>query len=141
MASKFRFVKRDIGKSNRPKGQTGDCTVRALATAAGLSYASAWKLLYDAQGRHKVTCFQISLFLKVEPETFGAVKQLDFPAKAGSKRMTAVQFAELHPTGSYILRMAGHVAAMEDGVLYDRWNCSRKCIYTAWKIETAKGTA
>lgn len=137
MSTLFRFSKRDVGKSHRIKGQSGDCTVRALVTASGLRYEAAWQLLYEVQGRHKTTGFDLHLFLRLEPETFGMVRQLDFPAVRGVVRMTAPQFAALHPSGSYVLRLAGHASAMEDGVLYDSWDCSDRCIYTAWEIDPA----
>jgi len=132
----FRFVKRDVGKGHR-KSDLGDCTVRALVIAAGLRYDTAWQLLYEAQGRHQTTGFELSHFLRVEPNTFGVVRQFDFPAERGFPRMTAAAFAALYPRGSYILRLAGHVSAMEDGALYDSWDCSQRCIYTAWEIDPA----
>jgi len=130
----FRFVKRDIGKGHRATGD-GDCTVRAFALAAGLPYRVAWQMLYEAQGRHRTTGFMLEAFLDREPEAFGVMRRLPFPAERGAPRMTAPEFAARYPRGSYVLRMAGHVAAIEDGTLYDSWDCSRRCIYTAWQID------
>lgn len=130
-----RFVKRDIGKGHRQLDDGGDCTVRAFALAAGIPYAQAWRMLYEAQGRWRTCCFAISRFLDEEPQTFGVKRRLSFPAKSGEDRMNANAFAAKYPDGSFILRMSNHVAAMEDGVLYDRWDCRRKCVYTAWEIE------
>jgi len=132
--SGFRFVKRDIGKGHRAAGD-GDCTVRAFALAAGLSYRVAWQMLYQAQGRHRMTGFRLPELLDLEPDTFGVVRRLPFPAERGAPRMTAPEFAARYPRGSYVLRMAGHVAAIEDGVLYDSFDCSDRCIYTAWQID------
>lgn len=129
-----RFIKRDIGKPHRTL-DSGDCTARALAMAARIPYPQAWQLLYDAQGRHKTCGFTLDQFMREEPATFGVVRQLPFPAKRGEPRMTANEFAERYPSGSFILSMAHHVAAMEDGILYDKWDCRRKCVYTAFEID------
>jgi hypothetical protein len=40
----------------------------------------------------------------------------------------------MYSKGSYILQFAGHVAACVDGVIYDTWNPSSKCVYTAHRI-------
>ena len=132
----FRFVKRDVGKGHRGIDR-GDCTVRALVIAAGISYPDAWQMLYEAQGRHRATAFLITEFMKVEPVSFGVIRYLSFPAMRGKPRMTAKQFSNLHPKGSYILSLASHVAAMEDATLYDTWNCSDRCVYGAFQIDPA----
>lgn len=134
----FRFVKRDVGKGHRPTHVGGDCTVRALALATGLSWDAAWQKLYDAQGRYRCCGFALDDFLDFEPELWGVVRAFTFPAVKGQRRMNGQRFAEQHPRGSFILRLAHHLAAVEDGVLYDTWDCSQKCVYTAWQIRETK---
>lgn len=34
-------------------------------------------------------------------------------------------------------RMAHHVAGVKEGVLYDTWDSSSKCVYRAWEITQA----
>ena len=48
--------------------------------------------------------------------------------------MTPREFCRRYPKGSFILKLAHHVAAVEDGVLIDTWDCSDKCVYTAWQM-------
>ena len=43
-------------------------------------------------------------------------------------------FCEMFPKGSYILNMAKHLSCCVDGVIYDTWDCSDKCVYTAYRI-------
>lgn len=132
----FRFVKTDLGKGRRAPGASGDCTVQALALAGGLRYEDAWQLLYQVQGRYKSAAFDLVHFLRLEPELFGVVRQIDFPAKRGERRMTPITFAERYPVGSFILNLAHHVAPIEEGVLHDKWDCSVRCVYTAWEINS-----
>lgn len=44
------------------------------------------------------------------------------------------KFCNPHPTGSYILRMAGHLSSCVDGVILDTWDCRDKCVYNAYKV-------
>ena len=61
-------------------------------------------------------------------------EKLSFPAEKGKPRMNGERFSEIFNKGSYILRMAGHLSACVDGVIYDTWDCSYKCVYNAWKV-------
>ena len=49
--------------------------------------------------------------------------------------MNGQRFCEAYKKGRYILNMAGHWSCCVDGVIYDTWDCSDKCVYTAYKIE------
>lgn len=142
------FRKFDAGENHRKKGEKGDCQVRALMTARGLSYDEAWSLLYRLQGELGRCAFPIVEALTLEAEALtlettrtrlgdlGVVVQLDFPAVKGKPRMTGTTFCKKHPKGHFILRMAHHVCAVKDGVLLDRFDCSSKCVYTAWEIKS-----
>jgi hypothetical protein len=132
----FRFVKRDVGKGHRGR-DVGDCQVRTLAVAAGIRWPDAWRLLYTAQERHRTCAFNLTEFMKAEPEVWGVIRALALPAERGRPRMTPRTFAEAYPGGNWVLRLANHVAAMEDGVLYDTWDCSERCVYAAYEIDPA----
>ena len=60
--------------------------------------------------------------------------KLSFPAEAGQKRMTAGTFSEKYPQGKYILNMAKHWSCCVDGIIYDTWDCTEKCVYTAYRV-------
>ena len=61
-------------------------------------------------------------------------EKLSFPAKTGQKRMTAGTFSEKYPQGKYILNMAKHWSCCVDGIIYDTWDCTEKCVYTAYRV-------
>ena len=50
--------------------------------------------------------------------------------------MNGKRFCESYKKGRYILNMAGHWSCCVDGVIYDTWDCSEKCVYTAYKVES-----
>lgn len=45
---------------------------------------------------------------------------------------TAEQFCEDNPVGIFVLGFGGHVATVEDGVLYDSWNSSQEIPIYVW---------
>lgn len=121
----------DAGRSasKRPR-QTRDCTVRALATARGLSYDEAFDILKEA-GRKGRTGFRMSEWLNQQPWA----EKISFPAKKGQRRMNPSTFTAQFPSGHYIVKVARHVIAISDGVLHDDTEVPPdRCIYTAWKI-------
>jgi len=122
----------DAGKGKRCKGDSGDCQVRALHTATGMTYSKAWDALYALQGKYRTSGFKLTLYL--DNGELGVVRKLSFPAQAGKSRMTAVQFVRKYPKGNYILHQAHHVVAVEDGVVYDKFDCTERCVYAAWEI-------
>ena len=44
------------------------------------------------------------------------------------------KFCKSHPTGSYVIRTALHIAAVVDGVYYDYDNFSNHNLYCAWRV-------
>lgn len=130
------FKRFDAGNGNR-NWDIGDCTVRALSTALGIPYSAAWELLYEAQGEHRACSFRMEEFLKRDPDRFSVRRHIAFPARRGQPRMTGRDFCKRFPKGNFILRMAHHAVAVEDGVLYDRFDSSGKCVYGAWEVSPA----
>lgn len=134
------FRKIDYGQAFRtPGGDDGDCQVRALVYARGIRYPDAWDLLYRMQGEMRACSFMLDKSLEAGDERLGVIRKLPFPAQRGQKRMTAGEFCRQHPKGRFILRIANHLAGVVDGVLVDRWDCSRKCVYKAWEVREEGG--
>lgn len=118
-----------------PKGLlVRDCVKRAISKAAGMDYHEVQLAL----NRYKKITGAKAFNSDRNPDKYvvnvlKAVK-LSFPAKRGVPRMNGERFCKAYPKGSYILNMAGHWSCCVDGVIYDTWDCSEKCVYTAFKI-------
>lgn len=129
------WVKYDAGQGLASDQATGqDCQVRALCTALDITYADAWVMLYDLQGKSRACSFQLVRELKSNHSDFNVVSSMPFPAKRGKPRMTGTMFCKKYKHGRFILRMAHHVAAVIHGRLYDTWDSTSKCVYHAWEI-------
>jgi len=49
--------------------------------------------------------------------------------------MRAKEFIETFGDGTFIVKMAKHLACIKNGKLLDTWDSSDKTIYTAWRIK------
>ena len=95
----------------------GDCTVRAISAALGISWYEAYDLL-AAEGRRQCN-------MPSADEVVGAVLRAHRFVKGVVPAMpyyTAADFAKAHPEGVYVLMLGGHVAAVVNGTLYDAWD-------------------
>ena len=97
----------------------GDCSVRAIAKALHLTWEQAYAKL-ATQGYLMGDVISSDL-------VWGAVLR-----EAGFSRemipntcpdcYTVEEFCKDHPEGVFVLKSDGHVATVEDGILYDSWN-------------------
>lgn len=104
-----------------------DCVTRAIALASGYSYAEIQDKLYYIGKLFEceelcVCCYQHLL---------DNVFQYD---KVYCKGMTVEEFAELHPTGTFLLRMEGHLSCLIDNCVYDLWNCKDQILTDVWQV-------
>lgn len=115
-----------------PKGiKTTDCVVRAIATATNLDYMECRRKLNQLKRDWGFTSYKDTKFLY---KYFEGYPRLIFKAVRGEPRLKGSDFTELHPNGTYILKMAGHVTVCVDGVILDIWDCSYRSVYTAWEV-------
>jgi len=134
------FRRFDAGVVARgPRGDRNDCQVRALTTARGMRYQDAWALLYKIQGQRQACSFTLVECLRENDERFGVIRPIPFPAKRGMQRMNGAIFCRLFREGRFILRLAQHVVAVKDGVLFDVFDSTRACVYVAWEVSQAVG--
>jgi hypothetical protein len=116
-----------------PKGLiTTDCVVRAIATATGSDYMETRRELNRRKRELGYTSYKDTKFLY---DYFKGYPRLIFKPVKGEPRIKGSDFTELHPKGSYILKMAGHITACVDGIILDTWDCSYRSVYTAWEIK------
>lgn len=112
---------------NDDKVTRNDCVTRAISLASGLSYPTVRrKLRYTARllGCCKlcVSCYEFLI-----REVLGGVPK-------NCEGMTVNDFARVHPHGTYLLRMNGHITTLIDNTLYDIFDCRNHRITNAWEI-------
>lgn len=135
LASDIFFSNHIMYLNIHPKGlSVGDCVKRAIALASDTDYMETQRAL----NRYKKVSHSVEF--NERKNIYGYLenvlhaKRMSFPAETGKPRMNGERFAKMYPTGRYVLNMAGHITACVDGIIYDTWDCSEKCVYNAWQI-------
>ena len=119
-----------------PKGLiAGDCVKRAITVAAEMDYMQVQRELNKYKKVTGVKKYNVGHNPNKYVENVLNEVKLSFPAKKGEPRMNGTRFCQEYPKGRYILTMANHWSCCIDGVIYDTWDCSDKCVYIAYKIK------
>ena len=101
----------------------GDCTVRALAKALGISWEEAHVMLdYNAYMMGDMPSANSVLAATLRQNGF---YRGSFPNNC-KNCLDAGEFTQMFPKGTYVLGFGSHVATVKDGVLYDSWDSSRE---------------
>lgn len=103
-----------------------DCVCRAITFASGLPYEEVCEKLWLTAELYECDrlckfCYSnfISSVLKYK--------------EVNCDRLTIGEFADKHPYGTYLIRVPNHLTVIQDGVLYDIWDCRSELCDTVWK--------
>lgn len=108
----------------------GDCTIRALTKVLGCTWIEAFDLMVPICRREQVS----NIFAAPADIRKKMLSDLGFSYqgvsnKRGTTRPTVWQFANTHPTGTYICNVANHEVAVVNGKYYDTWDCGDCSMY------------
>lgn len=114
---------------NRAGRNVGDCAVRAVAKALGVTWEEAYLMMV-------VNGFNMG-DMPSSNSVWGAVlRQHGFYRKAIPDQCpecyTAEDFVRDNNRGTYVLGFGTHVATVVDGVLYDAWDSSKEIPQYVW---------
>ena len=113
-----------------PAGRVvGDCAVRAVSKALGITWEQAFDKL--ATAAYKMADLPNS------DSVWGAVLRMNGFYRESLPNTcpdcyTARDFCWDNPVGVYVLGFGGHVATVVDGVLYDSWDSSNEIPQYFW---------
>ena len=118
--------------ANPSKKLVGDCVIRAISKASGLS----WKTV------HMLTAIESSEENDIQNSNSvcGAVlRDLGFRKYTIPNTCpdcyTIRDFCYDHPYGTYVLATGSHVVAVEDGDYYDSWDSGDEVPIVYWRKE------
>jgi len=114
-----------------PAGRSvGDCAVRAVAKALGVDWETAYAMIcaagYDMCDMPSADSVWGSIL-----RSNGFVKETI--SNQCPDCYNAGEFADDHPTGTYVLGFGNHTATVKDGILYDSWDSSREIPIYLWE--------
>ena len=113
--------------------RVGDCVKRALTKATGENYNEISKQLNRIKRELGEKSYNSNKVWKEFIKRKGW-QEMTFQAVKGESRENGNSFCRHFKNGTYVLRMAKHLTCCKNGVIYDTWNCSQKCVYKAWKV-------
>lgn len=117
------------------KDEFGDCQVRALTKALGLTWIEAYDLMYKVCRKYQVMMpFDCPPKIREQLLAEMGFKSWKISVKKGKKRPTVDSFAKDHPSGTYVLNVAGHDVACVNGKYYDTWDCGYKSVYSYYEV-------
>lgn len=110
---------------NPHKKMVGDCVIRAISMALGMTWVDVYKELAKYGIEHGDIMTSNSLWGSFLREHGFKVKTLpnDCP-----DCYSIYDFALEHPFGTYVLCTGTHAVCLYDGWLYDIWDCREEII-------------
>lgn len=117
----------DIGRP--PITQRADCTLTAIAFLCGMDYCEADRFL-SGHGRDRGRGVST---IKVLNECNNEINGYKF-TKIQHPPCQVWKFVKDHPTGSYLLRIRGHVLVLHHGTVYDYANHGNEILDWAMEV-------
>ncbi len=113
---------------NDDKVKRNDCVTRAITLASGLPYHKVRSKL-----RHTARLLDC---VKLCPTCYGFfIQQVLGGIPKNCEGMTVGEFADLHPQGTYLIRIKGHLTCIKDpATVYDIWDCRERYCDLAWEV-------
>lgn len=112
--------------------KVGDCSVRAVAKALDESWESAYDILAES-GRAMGNMPSANEVISAVLRQHGFYRKAIPPSCPDC--YTAEDFCIDHPDGVFVLGFGEHVAAVEDGAIYDTWDSSDEVPQYFWYRE------
>lgn len=120
--AKFRYYNRDEDGLHR-----NNCVTRAISLASGMTMGETRKklrcvaTLFNCE-RICMSCYKHLI------ENVLYYKPLDCDG------MTVEEFADMHPIGTYLVRMEQHISIIIDNCIYDIFDCRDHTLTNAWEV-------
>lgn len=112
--------------------RVGDCAVRALSKALGVSWESAYIML-------AMNGLQMCDAMNADSVIGATLRQNGFERRAVPTSCPdcydVAEFCKEYPTGMYVLFLGGHIVCVKDGDLFDAWDSSREVVQYFWTRE------
>lgn len=120
--AKFRYYNRDEDGVHR-----NNCVTRAISLASGMSMGETRKklrcvaILFDCC-RICTSCYK------------HLIENVLYYKPLNCDGMTVGEFADMHPQGTYLVRMEQHISIIIDNCVNDIFDCRDHLLTNAWEV-------
>lgn len=112
--------------ANPESNDIWDCSVRALSKALDINWEAAYTILSDYARERGLMLDSVESIEGFLDDNFERFCDLN---------MTLEEFANTYNRGIFLVTMPGHITVVEDGVIYDSFDCSDRFIWCSWLVE------
>lgn len=115
---------------NNPVGaRVGDCAVRAISKALGISWEEAYeKLAVNGYRMCDMPSSNTVIASVLRQNGFYRENLPDY----GSRIYTVREFAEHNPIGVYVLGLDNHIVCVKNGSYFDSWDSGDEAVLYFW---------
>ena len=110
---------------SRSRGETNDCSVKAVAMFAGVRYMTAHRALSNAGREDRKGANMITIYAALNSLMGSDGYTIDYKMDDGPKR-TANTTARLNSDGGHLLVVRGHIIYSKDGIIHDHDQCNKR---------------
>ena len=120
--SKYKFL------NLNPRGLLeDDCVCRAITFATGLPYNTVYEKLWLTADLYECARLCKHCYSNYLRNVLGY-------REVNCDRLTIGEFADKHPYGTYLIRIANHLTVIRDGTVFDTWDCREKVCDIVWEV-------
>lgn len=105
-----------------------DCVYRAITLATQEDYTKIDEKLYYTSKLYECPKLCVCCYKHLLDDYY------KFRRIKGCQGMTVEEFADCHPSGTFIIRVDGHLTCVVDNTLYDIWDCRKEIVDIVWEI-------
>lgn len=118
----FRYYNQDEDNVHR-----NNCVTRAISLASGMSMGETRRKL-----RCVATLFDCEKLCMSCYKHF--IENVLYYKPLNCDGLTVEEFADLHPYGTYLVRMYQHISIIIDNTIYDIFDCRDHLLTNAWEV-------
>ena len=116
--------------NKNPRHAAGDCVVRALSLASGKTWSEVYEDLCHL-GKDMYYMPDDKEVYEVWLANNGFIKYKQ-PRKQDNRKYKVFELVDILCIKNAVISLSGHMTVVEDGTLYDTWDCSYLIVGNYW---------
>ena len=111
--------------ANPQKNNVQDCVVRSISKAEGKTWDETYEELSKIAQMEGILLDDVDFVENYLDKRYR--RQCHHSKLVG-------EFMEEHPKGTFLITMPNHITVIQDGILYDTFDCRQRRMWCAWNV-------